>query len=30
VLEAAHASVPAPVVVDLRDPRADQAGAPTP
>ena len=30
VLEAAHATVPAPVVVDLRDPRADQAGVPTP
>jgi len=30
VLEAAHATVAAPVVVDLRDPLADQADAPTP
>ena len=30
VLEAAHATTPAPVVVDLRDSLADQTGAPTP
>ena len=30
VLQAAHATVAAPVVVDLRDPLADQADAPTP